>query len=273
MSRPQLDTDAFCASFEQLLLEFDEGVLTVAMGRDDAPSGMGQEIFAELGDLFDELSVRDDVRVVVLRGAGRKFAVGGNVKRMAEGPRPDNLARSSAISYVARMYRHMVVVDQPIIACLNGDAVGAGATLAFHCDILLAHEGVRIGDPHVLRGLVASVGPYVWPTHLPLSIVKEYLLTGDLMPATEAYRLGAINHLYPEAELAGAAHAFAKRLAAIAPQAVRMTKRLLNQDLARQLVNVLDSGVAHELITFGTEDHQEGARAFLERRPPEFRGR
>jgi enoyl-CoA hydratase len=266
------DPDVFCQSFETLTVELTDGVLWVGLGRDEEITPMGGGMFADLGDLFDAVTLRDDVRVLVLRGVGRTFAVGGNVKQMARRG-TNHLSRTSAIAYVARMYRHLLAVDQPVIASVNGDAVGAGATLALHCDMILAAEHARFGDPHVLRGLVASVGPYVWPTQVGLNIAKEYLLTGDLLTATEAHRLGMVNHVHPIEDLPDATARFAARFSVAAPHAVRWTKRLLNQDLNRRMVDLLHSGVAHEILTFGTEDHAEGARAFLERRPPTFEGR
>jgi enoyl-CoA hydratase len=189
------------------------------------------------------------------------------------GGHEDRLAPDSSVRWLSRMYRNMLSMDQPVIACVNGDAVGAGCTLALHCDIVLASREARLGDPHVLRGLVASAGPYVWTTLTSLNIAKEYLLTGDLMPAEEAWRVGLVNHVYEPDELDAAARALAAKLAAGAPRAVQWTKRVLNRMAMRQHVDLLGDGIAHELLTFATEDHAEGAQAFLERRPPTFRGR
>ncbi len=265
--------DAFCEQFQTMTVTYDDHVLSIVMGREETPP-MDYNMFTELGDLFDGVSQRDEVRVLVLSGIGRRFSVGGNVRRMAAGNDGDEwLSRGSAVSSVARMYRMMMAVDQPIIASVNGDAVGAGATIALHSDIILAADTARLGDPHVLRGLVASAGSYIWPLQMSLTIAKEYLLTGDLMPIAEAHRLGIVNHVYTAEELPERTRELAHRLAATAPHAVRWTKRLLNQPLVRQLTSGLDSGVAHEIITFKTEDHREGAQAFLERRPPRFTGR
>src|SRR4051794_17977672 len=163
----------------------DDGILWVTMGGPDTKGSMVRDAFAELGDLFDAVAMTDDVRVVVLRGGGKRFSTGGDVRGMAQrvdadaAGTEDRLSHDSNVRYLTRMYRNMLFVDQPIVACVNGDAVGAGATLALHCDIVLAARGARLGDPHVHRGLVASAGPYVWTLHTSLNVAKEYLLTGD----------------------------------------------------------------------------------------------
>jgi enoyl-CoA hydratase len=237
---------------------------------------MSAEVFRELGDLFDLISMDDEVRAVVLTGEGTRFSTGGNVRGMAErvdSQHPDLLSRTSATALLTRMYRHMLAVDQPVIASVNGDAVGAGTTIALHCDIVLAADRARLGDPHVARGLVASAGAYIWPLVTGFNAAKEYLLTGDLMTAEEAHRLGLVNHVYPAEALREETRRLADRLAAGAPQAIRMTKRLLNRLAVRQLTDILDSGIAHELLTFQTEDHREGVASFLEKRSPRFQGR
>jgi enoyl-CoA hydratase len=249
-------------------------VLTVAMGVETVGESLTSLAFQELGDLFDAVSLDDEVHAVVLTGAGKRFSTGGNVRAMADRAETGErqLSRSSAIAFVGRMYRNLLAVDQPIIACVNGDAIGAGATLALHCDIVVAAEGARLGDPHVKRGLVASAGPYVWSQMASLNVAKEYLLLGDAMDVSEGYRLGLINHVYPPDELWDRAMDLAERLAALPPHAVRWTKRLLNRPLVERMVETLDQGVGYELVTFGTEDHKEGVAAFLERRTPVFRG-
>ena len=169
------------------------------IGRDDGAGAMVRDAFAELGNLFDALSTSDEVRVVVLRGAGKQFSTGGNVRAMADrAPR----ATTPTGSPMGLHQLPQADVPQPAggrparLACVNGDAVGAGTTLALHCDIVLAAEEAKFGDPHVRRGLVASAGPGIWSLMTSLNLAKEYLLTGDLLSAQEAHRIGLVNHLY-----------------------------------------------------------------------------
>jgi enoyl-CoA hydratase len=253
-----------------------DSTLWVRMGDERSKHAMLQQVFQDLGDLFDAVALDDEVRVVVLTGAGRRFSTGGSVTGMAErASRQDgiDLSHRSSVLLLSRMYRNLLGVDQPVIAAVNGDAVGAGTTLALHCDIVVAAESARFGDPHVRRGLVASAGAYVWPLLTSLNVAKEYLLTGDLMSAAEAHRLGLVNHVYPDAEILSQAEALASRLAAGAPHAIRWTKRLLNRSAIREWNEMLGDGIAHEMLTFMTADHREGANAFLEKRPARFEGR
>ena len=254
----------------------EEGVLWLLIGGDNTAGAMARDTFAQLGDVFDALSTDDEVRVVVLKGAGTRFSTGGNVRAMAERAAADDPAErfshGASINYLKRMYRNLLAVDQPLVACVNGDAVGAGATLALHCDIVLAAEEARFGDPHVRRGLVASAGPGIWSLMTSLNVAKEYLLTGDLMSAQEAHRVGLVNHVYPAADLEREASGLARRLADGAPLAIQWTKRVLNRAASRQFVDLLQEGIAHELLTFDTLDHDEGVQSFLEHRSPVFRG-
>jgi enoyl-CoA hydratase len=259
-----------------LSASLDDGVLWTHIGRDTDEGAMVRDAFRELGNLFDAVSTCDDVRVLVLTGAGRHFSTGGNVRAMDDRVRGEDEVAThslgSAINYLKRMYRNLLAVDQPVVASVNGHAVGAGTTLALHCDIVLASVEAKFGDPHVRRGLVASAGPGIWTQMTSLNVAKEYLLTGDLLTAEEAHRIGLVNHVYPADQLEAESRALAGRLAAGPPLAVQWTKRLLNRAADRQHVDLLQNGIAHELLTFATEDHAEGVRSFLEHRPPVFRG-
>ncbi|HLY84062.1 MAG TPA: enoyl-CoA hydratase-related protein [Acidimicrobiales bacterium] len=267
--------DYVCEEATTLRAVVDSGILWVTMGGPESKNAMVRDAFAELGDLFDVVAMSDEVRVVVLRGGGKRFSTGGDVRRMAQQAgteADDRLSLGSNVRYLTRMYRNMLSVDQPIVACVNGDAVGAGCTLALHCDIVLASRQARLGDPHVMRGLVASAGPYIWTLMTSLNIAKEYLLTGDLMTADEAWRVGLVNHVYEPDDLEAATEEMARKLASGAPRAIQWTKRVLNRLAVRQHVDLLQDGIAHELLSFGTADHAEGVSSFLERRDPVFRG-
>ena len=273
---PRNELQSVLESATTIDTSLDDGVLWLLIGGDNSAGAMARDAFAQLGDVFDALSTNDEVRVVVLRGAGKHFSTGGNVRAMADraaqGDTAERFSHGASINYLKRMYRNLLAVDQPMLACVNGDAVGAGATLALHCDIVLAAEEARFGDPHVRRGLVASAGPGIWSLMTSLNVAKEYLLTGDLMSAQEAHRVGLVNHVYPAADLEAEANRLARRLAEGAPLAIQWTKRVLNRATSRQFVDLLQEGIAHELLTFDTLDHDEGVQSFLEHRAPVFRG-
>jgi len=162
----------------------------------------------------------------------------------------------------------------PIVAAVNGHAMGLGASIALLCDVIFMADTATIGDPHVKVGIVAGDGgAAIWPLAVGPARAKEYLLTGDPLTAAEAERIGLVNHVVPAAELDAAAMAFAARLAAGAPLAVRYTKLAVNK-LVKDALNVaFDTSTALELLTFGSEDHQEALAALREKRPPAFKGR
>jgi enoyl-CoA hydratase len=172
-----------------------------------------------------------------------------------------------------RLIHNMLEIEQPIIAAVNGDAVGLGATLALFCDVIIASEKARIGDPHVKVGLVAGDGgAVIWPLLCGLARAKEYLMTGDLMSATEAERIGLINHVVPPEDVMPRALELAHRLANGPTRAIRWTKLSCNKRLRDEVNLVLEASLAVETISMFTEDHKEAARAFVEKRAPKFKG-
>jgi len=185
----------------------------------------------------------------------------------------DPLKARVPLRYGKRLIHNMIEVEQPIIAAVNGDAVGLGATLALFCDIIIASEKARFGDPHVRVGLVAGDGgAVIWPLLCGVAKAKEYLMTGDLISAAEAERIGLINHVVPPGEVMPKAMELAHRLANGPTRAIRWTKLACNKRLRDEVNLVLDASLAVETISMLTEDHREAARAFVEKRSPKFKG-
>jgi enoyl-CoA hydratase len=251
----------------------DDGVLWVAFNRPERRNAITPEMHAEIAPLFRRISEDRSISVVVLTGAGEKaFCVGAdfggmqdNIDAGYEDGFPDLMIGS------AEVVRTQVTIPQPVIAAVNGDAIGLGATIALFCDIVFLAEEARIADPHVKAGLVAGDGGAIlWPLLLGPHRGKEFLFTGDLMTAREAERLGLANHVCPRAELAEAAGALATRLARAPRSAIQFNKRLANADLVDRVNRVIDASLAMEAITFGTADHREAVVSFLERREPTF---
>jgi enoyl-CoA hydratase len=181
--------------------------------------------------------------------------------------------KRSPLSYAGRLIRNLIEVEQPIIAAVNGHAIGLGATIALFCDTIIASEQAKIGDPHVKVGLVAGDGgAVIWPLLCGLARAKEYLMTGDLMSATEAERIGLINHVVPPDEVMPRAMELAQRLANGPAKAIRWTKMACNKRLRDEVNLALEAGLAAETISMFTEDHKEATRAFVEKRAPKFKG-
>ena len=162
----------------------------------------------------------------------------------------------------------------PVIARINGDCIGLGATLALLCDISIAVEDAKLGDPHVKMGYVAGDGgAIIWPQLVGFARAKEYLLTGDLLTAKEAERIGLINHAVPRAELDAKVNTLADKLANGATKAIKWTKTSINIPLRQLAHSMLDASLAYEALTNIGADHQEAVTAFQEKRKPEFTGR
>jgi enoyl-CoA hydratase len=209
---------------------------------------------------------------VVLTGRGKAFSAGGDFNWF---PELRDMGRMEALRRDAKqLIWDLLDVEVPIVAAVNGHAMGLGASIALLCDVVFMADTATIGDPHVRVGIVAGDGGVaIWPLALGPARAKQYLLTGDPVPAAEAERIGLVTHVVAADELQDEALAFAQRLAAGAPLAVRYTKLAVNK-LVKDALNVaFDTSTALELVTFQSEDHKEALAAWKEKRKPEFKGR
>ncbi|MDP6873968.1 MAG: enoyl-CoA hydratase/isomerase family protein, partial [Alphaproteobacteria bacterium] len=176
--------------YQDLLIEKDNGVMTVTLNAPEAMNAFTPGMHKAMSQIWSDIHDDPEVDVVVLTGAGRAFSAGGNVVAMQQ--KIDNPEQwDEIVPEAKRIVFRMLECDKPIIARLNGHAVGLGATVALFCDIIIAADGAKIGDPHVNAGLVAGDGgAVIWPQLVGFARAKEYLFTGDLMSATEAERIG-----------------------------------------------------------------------------------
>ena len=259
--------------FETLAIERIGTVLRVTIAHPTSDvNAIDARLHHDLTTLFAALRREDEARAVVLTGRGRAFSAGGD---FAWFPELRDLARLDALRRDAKqLIGDLLDVELPIVAAVNGPAMGLGASIALLCDMILMADTATIGDPHVRVGIVAGDGgAAIWPLAVGPARAKQYLLTGDPLPAAEAERVGLVNRVVPAAALAEEALAFATRLAAGAPLAVRYTKLAVNK-LVKDAVNIaFDASTALELVTFQSEDHREALAALREKRPPVFKGR
>ncbi len=259
--------------YELIKVEKDGKVAVFTLNRPDALNAINSQLHNELEGVFADVSRDDDVNAVVLTGAGRAFCAGGDIKGMDARQGDDPLKTKTTLGNAKRLIHNLLDVEQPIIAAINGHAVGLGATIALFSDVIIASENAKIGDPHVKVGLVAGDGgAVIWPLLCGLARAKEYLMTGDLMSATEAERIGLINHVVPPDEVMPKAMALAHRLANGPTNAIRWTKLSCNKRLRDEINLVLDASLAVETISMLSEDHKEATRAFAEKREPQFTG-
>jgi len=259
-------------NYKSLSFERRGRVLRVTLDRPDALNAIDDDMHHDLSVVFDEINRDPDCDVVVLTGAGRAFCAGGNadwLQGMIDDP-----GRFRAIAPAAkRIVFGLLELEKPIICRLNGAAAGLGASIALMCDIIIASDKAVIGDPHVKMGFVAGDGgPVIWPQLIGFARAKEFLMTGEMLSAERAERIGLINYVVPADELDARVDAMADSLAAGATLAIRWTKTVANIPLRRLAHELLDASIAYEMLTNISADHQEAVSAFREKRKPIFRG-
>lgn len=260
--------------YQTLRVEKDaRGIALVTLNRPEKRNAVSDQMHRELEDIFVDLAGDDEVRIIVLTGAGKAFCAGGDVEAMKTGEfRP----RGPAVPFhqVRRLINNLLEVEQPIIAAVNGDGAGLGATLALFCDIIVMAETARLADTHVRMGLVAGDGGVViWPWLVGMARAKEYLLTGQWIDGREAARIGLVNYAVPADQVLPRAMEIAERLAEGAPLAIRWTKYAINRILRDHVNLALDSSMFLEAATMSSHDLEEASRAFFEKRKPMFQGR
>lgn len=226
----------------------------------------------DLAELMRRLRRERSARAVVLTGSKRAFSAGGDFTWF---PELRSVEALDALRFDARqMIWDLLDTEIPVVAGLNGPAVGLGASLALLCDVVVMARSAVIADPHVRVGIVAGDGgTAIWPLLLGPLRAKQYLLTGDPVGAEEAERLGLVTQVVDDDALDATARAWAARLAAGAPLAVRATKAAVNHQIKRALLDSFEVATASELFTFLSSDHREALDAMRERRAPHFEGR
>lgn len=248
-----------------LKVERDGPVITLTLNRPDALNAFDEDLHFAFARFWFELESDMSVRAVVLTGAGKAFCAGGSIDDF-DLFRTDLTARNKIMRSARRVVDEMLNVRVPVIAAVNGHAVGLGCTLATLCDIVFLAEDAHFADPHVTVALVAGDGGAVtWPHLTSLLKAKQYLLTGDPVPPAEAVALGLANFVLPRADVLPAAQAYAHKLAALPPQAVQDTKAVLNQHLRASAVRALGYGVAAEVHSHDTPEYAEIPEKFRNR--------
>jgi enoyl-CoA hydratase len=259
-------------SHQNLLLDVREGVATVTVNRPDKLNALNDRTVAELDDAFASLGSDPAVRGVILTGAGEKaFVAGADIGELAD---------QSPVAGQDRSLRGQKVLDRierlgkPVVAAINGFALGGGCELALACHVRVAAEGARLGTPEVKLGIMCGYGG---TQRLPRLVGRgralEMLLTGEMVDAQEALRIGLVNRVVPKEKLREETEALLRKMLANGPVSLRFTLDAVRAGLETPL----EQGLAHEATLFGlictTEDMKEGTRAFLEKRPARFQGR
>ncbi|MFC1861900.1 enoyl-CoA hydratase/isomerase family protein [Chloroflexota bacterium] len=264
-------------TYGDLLLEKERGIATITLNVPGKLNALTEKMRMNLPLAVDEIAKDDEVRVVIVTGAGRGFCSGADVTAMAK--------RSGDGTEIPRHTRLQILgwpfvdvfpkLNKPVIAAINGPCVGGGFSLALSCDIRIASETARFGVLQIARALVPDFGiTHHLPNIVGTSKALELMFTGELISAAEAEQLGIVSRVVPPDELMKAVRELAARIAQQAPIPVELTKKIIWRGLLEDLTRQLDLETYAQQICLGTEDHQESVRAFLEKRPqPLFKGK
>jgi enoyl-CoA hydratase/carnithine racemase len=267
--------------YEHILVSTDEHIGTIRINRPQVMNAGTIQTWAEINAALDEFERDDDVRVVIITGAGRAFCAGDDVKENFVRAQEEGGFGVSVEDEADALRRHepvaldrILTYPKPTIASINGAAVGYGCDIALMCDIRIAGESARMGELFVRRGLIPAAGGLV---ALPMLVgwerAHELVYTGDILDAAEASRIGMVSHLVPDEKLEEETLALARRIAAQAPLAQRMAKEAFHIAHIRDLQPYFDFERKAQELMFKTADHREGVMSFLEKRPAQFTGR
>lgn len=260
------------SQYENILFEINDGIGVVTINRPKVLNALNGATLTEINTLFTEIAKDDSVKVVIVTGSGEKsFVAGADIAEM------QNMTAIEARSWGKlghSAFNKIENLPQPVIAAVNGFALGGGCELAMACDIRIASEKAKFGQPEAGLGIPPGFGgTQRLPRLVGKGRAKELIFTTDLIDAQEAYRIGLVNKVVKPEELITAAHELAKKIMQRGQVAVQLCKASINEGLDMDL----DSGLAYEAEVFGlcfaTEDQKEGMTAFLEKRKPAFTGK
>lgn len=256
-------------TYANILIEHDGAVAVIVLNRPKVLNALNRATMDEIVTALEALDRDDAVRCVVLTGNERAFAAGADITEFAAATPVDMLA-----GYRFQQWERIRKIAKPIIAAVRGFALGGGCELAMLCDMIVAGEGARFGQPEINLGLMPGAGGTQRLTRaVGKARAMEIILTGRQVSAAEAYAMGLVTRVVADEVVVETAKDLARQIAAKAPVAVRLAK----DAILKAFDTTLESGLDYErklfYLLFATEDRQEGVRAFLEKRPAAFRGR
>lgn len=254
------------------LIRFDieEGIATLTINRPEVMNALNGDTLEALRKQFARFDSDPAVRVVIITGAGDKaFVAGGDIARMRDlGP----LAAKDMALFAQDVLNHIERCSKPVIAAINGYALGGGCELAMACDLRIASESARFGQPEVNLGIIPGwAGTQRLPRLVGRGRALELVLTGELIDAQEAWRIGLVNKVVPHSELMAEARKLASKIASRSMVVTRLCKEAVNNGLEMDLSRASQYEADLFGLCFGTADQKEGMSAFLEKRKPEFR--
>jgi enoyl-CoA hydratase len=258
-----------CLTFERL-----DRILTIRIDMPERLNVVTEAMHEEMGRVFHDAMTDTGSDIIILTGVGDMFCAGGDLKWLSDELQtglPPFVAESQTMR---RIVGGLLECPKPVIAKVNGNAIGFGASIALLCDVIIAAEDVYFADPHVKLGLsTGDGGSLIWPQLIGYAKAKHYLMTGDSVPAAEAERIGLITFVKPRGEIDSFTQKYAEKLARGAQTAIRYSKLTANIPLRQLAASMYEACIAYEGLCKHTEDYREGLNAFHEKRKPNFTGR
>ncbi len=255
--------------YEHILLELEPPIATLTLNRPKVLNALSPDLIRELTTALAELDADEKVRAVVLTGGPKVFAAGADIGDMADRGAVDQLRRDQTGRWAP-----LAGFSKPLIAAVNGYALGGGCEVALMCDLILAGETARFGQPEINLGIIPGAGgTQRWPRSVGKSVAMEVMLTGAPVTAQRAYELGVVNKVVPAEMTVALAKRMARQIAEKPPLAARMAKEAVLKAFETPLTEGLASERKSFYFLFATEDQKEGMHAFLEKRKGVFKGR
>ena len=246
-----------------------EGVALIRINRPEALNALNLEVRKLIAKHLTELGEDATTRAIVLTGNDKSFAAGADIKEMADAGTVEMLQRG-----VHRLWRTIAACPKPVIAAVNGYALGGGCELAMTCDIIVAGESARFGQPEVKIGIIPGGGGTQRLTRAAGKYrAMKYILTGELFGAREAFEMGLVSEVVPDPEVEGRAIDLARQIAVLPPLAVQLAKEAVLAGMDAPLSSALALEAKSLQILFSSRDQKEGMKAFIEKRKPKFEGR
>ena len=260
--------------FPNLIWEREEQVGILRFNNPDTLNALSMELQQDLVDFLPTLNLMDDLRVVILTGEGKGFSAGGNMHVFLANYEKFKEQGGVRQMYSNRVAKALLSVEVPVIAAVNGPAIGGGLTLSLISDLRIASEKARFGAAFARVGITPEYGSsFLLSRVVGLTKAMEMVLTAKIIDAQQALAIGLVSEVVPAEQLLGKARELAREIAALPPFAVRMAKRVLRHGLGCTLPEALDYEELVETLCFSSSDHKEAVGAFLEKRKPHFIGR